>query len=408
MSFELFLALRYLKGHRRTLGGSLTSVIAVVGVAVGVAALIVTLAVMTGFREDIRNKILGAQPHLIVMGSQGTLPVGDWSYVFDEVDDVKDWAPFVMGQALLSKGGATQGVVVKGVDPNHEPAVTDLARRVVDGRWESLLEKTEGAHPPILLGKELARTLDVHVGGQVLLAASSAGISTFMSLPQLYPFTVQGILETGLYDYDTTLAVVTLPAAQTVFRMPNDYSGLGVRVKDPDDSTAAAMRIQKNVGSAAWVRSWLAMNRNLFAALRLEKVVMFVILTLITLVAAFTIVSNLLLVTAQRVHEIGILRAMGASRRSIEKIFLLKGLMLGLLGTFSGLAVGLALALVLKRYQFVKLPADVYYVETLPVRIVFGDVSMVAGAAFVMVLLATLYPARLAARLDALRAIRQT
>ena len=226
-------------------------------------------------------------------------------------------------------------------------------------------------------------------------------------MPGLYPLTVAGILQTGLYDYDSSLAVVSLASAQALFNIKGRYSGLGARLKDPDDSVGASIKIQKNVGGAAWVRSWLVLNRNLFSALKLEKVVMFLILTLITLVAAFTIVSNLILVTAQKVREIGILRAMGASRRSIEAIFMAKGLLMGFFGTMAGTVLGLGLSLVLKKYQFVKLPADVYYVETLPVKIVPGDVALVAGAALFIVLLASLYPSRLAAKLDTLEAIRQ-
>ncbi|HRY30459.1 MAG TPA: ABC transporter permease, partial [Elusimicrobiota bacterium] len=386
--------------------GNLTSVIAISCVAVGVAALVVTLAVMTGFREDIRGKILGAQPHLVVMGSQGSLAAGDWSDVFLDVPDVQAWAPFVLGQALIRKGSTTLGVVVKGVEPEKESQVTQLDKKLVDGRWDELAAPTrEGV--PVFLGKELARSLNVSIGDEVLIAVPTPQTAVMSGLPSLFPFKVAGILETGLYDYDSSLAVTTLPAAQTMFQMPKDYSGLGVRLKDPDDSLGAAMRVQKNIGSAAWVRSWLALNRNLFAALKLEKIVMFIVLTLITLVAAFTIVSNLLLVTAQRVHEIGILRAMGATRGAIQRIFLLKGLLMGTLGTAVGVGLGLALSLVLKRYQFIKLPADVYYVETLPVKIMPSDVGLVAGAALLIVLIATLYPSRLAAKLDALSAIRQ-
>ncbi len=406
MSFELFLALRYLKGNRHTMGGGLTSAIAVAGVAVGVAALVATLAVMTGFREDIRAKILGAQPHVMVMGSQGTMPVGDWSGLFADVPDAEAWAPFVMGQTLIRRGGVSQGVVLKGVDPAREPAVTGLQKRVTEGRWEDLAAPPPGSKPAVLLGRELAKTLHAVPGDEVLLSAPASGMGPFMNAPALYPLTVAGFLETGLYDYDSSLAVTSLETAQALFQMPDEVTGLGVRVKDPDDSTGTAMRIQKNAGAGAWVRSWLAMNKNLFAALRLEKIVMFVILTLITLVAAFTIVSNLLLVTAQKIREIGILRAMGATQGAIQRIFLLKGLLMGALGTAGGLVLGFAIAFLLKKYQFVRLPADVYYVETLPVKIVPWDVGLVAGAAVLIVLVAALYPARVAARLDALRAIQ--
>jgi lipoprotein-releasing system permease protein len=294
---------------------------------------------------------------------------------------------------------------VKGVDPGREKAVTRLHERLFDGSWESLSEKGEDV--PVLLGKELAKTLNVTVGDEVLLLAPSEGGAVMASLPRFYPFRVAGVLETGLYDYDASLALTTMDAAQAVFQMQGSWTGLGLRVADPEDTGGVAMRLQKTLGSGAWVRSWLGMNRNLFAALKLEKVVMFIVLALITLVAAFMIVSNLLLVTAQRVHEIGILRAMGATRASIGKIFLVKGFLMGSFGTGAGLALGSAIAWLLKRYQFIQLPADVYYVETLPVKVLASDVGLVAGAALGIVLLATVYPARLAAKLDSLDAIRQ-
>ena len=198
-----------------------------------------------------------------------------------------------------------------------------------------------------------------------------------------------------------------MASAQRAFDRRQAWTGIGVKVRDPDDPFDAAFRIQKNMGSSAYVRSWLAMNRNLFSALKLEKAVMFLILTLITLVAAFTILSNLILVTAQKTREIGILKAMGATDGVIQRTFLFKGILLGLFGTGAGTALGLAISWLLKTYPVVKLPADVYYVERLPVTVVPSDVMMVAGAALAIVLAATIYPARIAAKLDALTAIRQ-
>lgn len=406
MRFETFLALRYLKGARRELGGSLTSVIAVSSVAVGVAALIVTLAVMTGAREDIRAKILGAQPHLLIqpIGETG-LPAVDYSDRFAGVSDVRAWAPYVLGQALSRSGRGAQGVVVKGVDPDRERGVTALNDRVRTGRWEDL--NAEGKDPAVFLGAALAQNLGVLQGDRLVMAVSLADTGAFGGVPAFHAFVVAGTLETGLYDYDNSLAVVSLSSAQRLFRLGDNVSGLGIRLRDADAFQKPADALQRRFSSIGIVRSWLGLNKPLFAALRLEKIVMFLVLTLITLVAAFTILSNLLLVTAQRTREIGILRAMGAPRASIRRIFLRKGLILGGLGTSLGLFLGVGISLLLKRYQFIKLPADVYYIEKLPARIVPMDVGMVVLAAFVIVLLATLYPARAAARLDALDAIRR-
>lgn len=403
MRFEIFLALRYLRGGRHAPGGALTSWIAVSSVTVGVAALIATLAVMTGFREDIRRKILGAQPHLIVLSQSGSLPEGDYASTFADVEDVRAWSPFILEQGLLKSGARTQGVVVKGVDPAREPAVTGLSSHVKTGRWEAL----SSTAPMVFLGTELAQTMGAGLGDSVLLVVPSPSSALFGDMPALHRLLVAGTLQTGLYDYDANLAVVSLATAQRAFDKPHVWSGLGVRVADPDDPFGAAFRIQKNIGSSAYVRSWLAMNRNLFAALKLEKAVMFLILTLITLVAAFTILSNLILVTAQKTREIGILKAMGATEALIGRVFLIQGMILGLVGAGAGTVLGLAISLFLKAYPVVRLPADVYYVERLPVTIVASDVFLVAGAALAIVLLATVYPARAAAKLDALTAIRQ-
>jgi lipoprotein-releasing system permease protein len=326
VTFETFLALRYLKGARRDLGGSLTSVIAVASVAVGVAALVVTLAVMTGAREDIRAKILGAQPHLLVqpIGEAG-LPAVDYSDRFAGVKDVKAWAPYVLGQALARSGRGAQGVVVKGVDPDREPGVTGLDGRLRAGRWDDL--RRADKDPAVFLGKELAQNLGVLQGDRLVMAVSLADTGAFGGVPAFHAFVVAGVVETGLYDYDNSLAVVSLAAAQRLFRLGDRVSGpRGSGLRDADEFAAPAA-VAPGAVRVRWAWSapgWGSTSR-CSPLLRLEKIVMFLILTLITLVAAFTILSNLLLVTAQRTREIGILRAMGATRASIRRIFLRKG-----------------------------------------------------------------------------------
>ena len=408
-SLELFLAFRYLRGSRRTMGGGLTSAIAIAGVTVGVAALIATLAVMTGFREDIRAKILGAQPHLLIQPpGNGTLPEADYKERFSSVKEVVAWSPFVLGQALVRSAQGAQGVVVKGVDPAREAGVTGLDHRMIVGNWAELgRPPAKGLAPPVFLGKELAARLETGLGDRIVLAVSNGGDAGLGALPDLSAFTVAGILETGLYDYDSSLLVMGLGSAQNLFGLSGRLTGLGVRLEDADDFTGPAMKLQAKFSSLGFVRSWLALNRPLFAALRLEKIVMFLILALITLVAAFTILSNLLLVTAQRTREIGILGAMGATPGMIHRIFLLKGLLMGAFGTAAGTVLGLAISGLLKKYEFVKLPADVYYVERLPVRVVPSDVLLVIVSALLIVLIATLYPSRAAARMDTLEAVRQ-
>jgi lipoprotein-releasing system permease protein len=269
--FEFFIARRYLKGSRRTLGGGLTSVIAVAGVAVGVAALVATLAVMTGFREDIRAKILGAQPHLLIQppGSQG-LPERDYTDRFEGISEVVAWSPYVLGQALFRGAQGTQGVVVKGVDPAREPGVTGLDRHVVVGSWADLASSTSSVSP-VFLGKALASGLGIGVGDMAVLAVSSPEESPWGALPSFFQCTVAGVLETGLYDYDSSLVVLPLSSAQRLFNMKNRVTGLGVRLQNADEFAGPAIQLQARFSSEAYVRSWLGLNRPLFAALRLEK-----------------------------------------------------------------------------------------------------------------------------------------
>ncbi len=407
MSAELYLARRYLFTHGQGAWGWLIGWMATGSVALGVGALIITLAVMTGFREDIREKILGVQPHLMVSGFDGKLDpsatnIGE---VLRKENEVQAWAPYVTGQVLIGRGAQSSGAMIKGIDPVREPEVANLKDKLRQSEWPALAAP-EAGKARIFLGLELARNIGARLGDTVwLVTPGSIGISAF-SVPKAHLYVVSGFVQSGLYDYDSSLAYVNLSSAQKLFGLGNAVSGIGARVKDPEKAEHVAASLQAAFEGAYWVRSWLSLNKNLFSALKLEKTVMFIILTLVTVVASLMIVSNLLLSISQKVKEIGILRAMGATTGVIRRTFLFQGLLMGIVGTIIGVLLGVVICLGLAQTNVIRLPADVYYIDHLPVRLEVLDILSVVGAAIAIVLGATLYPANRAAELDPLDAIR--
>jgi len=410
MPIEFYLARRYLLDRRHGAWGWLISWLSTGSVAIGVAALIVTLAVMTGFRQDIQEKLQGVQPHVVVMPAFGDLNPSDplIPQKIEADSNLLAWSPFISGQVLVGRGSSTSGVVLKGIVPSKEVDVVNLKKKLVEGEWGDLLPAASAPNskPGLILGQELARSLGAHLGSQVWVMTPGSEGFTPLSIPKAHLFNVVGLLKTGLYDYDSSMGYIALEEAQNLFQMNKMVSGIGIRIKNPDDSVAVAKSLQVRFEGKYWVRSWLSLNQNLFSALKLEKTVMFIILTLVTLVASFMIVSNLLLIITQKIKEIGILRAMGATSRTIQNIFLLQGVLMGVIGNIIGVVLGVGISLVLAHTNFIKLPADVYYIDNLPIKIDPLDILAVVAAASLIVLLASLYPARRAAKLDPLDAIR--
>jgi lipoprotein-releasing system permease protein len=423
MGYELFISWRYLKAKRKQIFISIVSLISISGVALGVAALIVTLSVMNGFRKDLREKITGMNSHIVVLDQRNIgLEKPDIAQKkINRIESVVAVAPFVYGQAILKNGDRATGVVIKGIFPEQTKKVVSLVNHLREGNIDYLefpLKDRGGSpskillnNPPkhengIVLGVELAKNLNLSLGMNVLLISPMDMATRLGMIPRMENFRVVGIFDSGMYEYDAGLAYIFFPVAQRLFNLGERSTGLEVKIDNIFLADGVAAMIQKELGYPYWARSWMVTNRNLFAALKLEKVTMFVILVLIVLVAAFNIISTLTMMTMEKTKDIGILKAMGAVRSSVLKIFLLEGLIIGGVGIIIGTVVGYIACRLLGKYQFIKLPQDVYYISSLPVHMQGTDFIYITLVVVIISLMATIYPAYKASRLDPCEAIR--
>ena len=402
MSLELFIALRYLKAERKGLFAVVTTSIGVAGVTVGVAALITTLSVMNGFQADIQKKIIGAQAHVTVYGASDARDLAGLSSSVASDPEVVASAPFVLGQAILTYRNRTAGIVLKGLDPAREFKVNDLAQSLREGSWSGL---TGGKTPGIVLGEELARNIGAWVGEEVILVSPKSVATPLGLLPKMQRFRITGLLHTGYYEYDSTTGYADLGAAAKFLGVEAGATGLGVRIKDLERARQVGRRLQLAVGPAHAVRTYDQMNSTLFAALKLEKGVMFIILTLIILVASLNIASTLILRSVEKTRDIGLLKAMGMAPSQIRRVFLAEGFLIGAAGLAMGLALGLLLCWIIKTYPIVELPSDIYYLSQVPVSVQGRDVAAVMAMGLLLSLLATVYPAARAAKVNPVEAI---
>ncbi len=414
MPFELFIGLRYLKAKRKSTFISLITLISVAGVALGVMALIIVLAVMTGFEEDLKEKILGTNAHIVVLSGTGAME--EYPQLIKKMEGMEGVVaatPFIYNQVMLSTGKNVSGVVLRGIDVATDAKVTNLHKSMVEGNLKSL-EDGVGKTPGLVIGKELAKNLGLYLGETVDVISPMGNITPLGMMPKLNRFRITGIFNTGMFEYDSTLAYVSLREAQQFLGLGDVVTGLQLRVRDVYKTDELAQRINQELGAPYHARDWMQMNKNILFALKTEKAVMFIILTLIVLVAAFGIASTLFMVVMEKTRDIAILKSMGATSRSIMRIFVFEGVIIGVFGTIIGVLGGLLVALnlepivsvVQKVTGFELFSKDIYYLDHFPSQVIPSDVVLISITAVLISFAATLYPSWAASRMPPAEALR--
>jgi lipoprotein-releasing system permease protein len=409
--YELWIGLRYTRAKRRNHFISFISLVSMLGIALGVMALIVVLSVMNGFQEELRTRILGVASHMEITGPDGRLT--DWPGLANQVRghaEVIGLAPFVTGQALLSRGADTKGALLRGVLPEFENQVTDIAAQMKSGRLDAL---APGAFN-LVLGGELARNLGVVAGDTLTVIVPQGVVTPAGMLPRLKQFNVVGIFEVGMFEYDAGLALMHVEDAAKLYRLGDAVSGLRVKLKDMQRAPWVTRELAASLKGDYYLSDWTMSHQNFFRAVQIEKRMMFIILTLIVAVAAFNIVSTLVMAVTDKQSDIAILRTLGASPASVMGIFMVQGSLIGVIGTGLGVLSGVLLAMnvetvvpMIERAVGLDLfPADVYYISELPSKLNWADVGWIGGVALVLSFLSTLYPSWRAARIQPAEALR--
>ncbi len=427
MSYELFIGLRYLKAKRKRAFISLITLISICGIALGVMALIIVLAVMSGFGDNLRDKILGTYSHIVV-NSYGKDGIKDYPALIEEIKKephVLGAAPFIYNQVMLTYNGNVSGVVIRGIDPKQEGTVTDLEKYLKVGKLDSLEFKgshsgeigsqAEKVQPEgIIIGKELSKHLNAALGDKINVVSPIGKMTPIGITPRIKKFRVVGVFDSGMYEYDSSLSFISIKAGQKFFRMGEKVTGIEVKVDNIYLAKEVAKNLKERLGFPYYTRDWIQMNKNLFSALKMEKIVMFIILTLIILVAAFNIVSTLIMLVMDKSRDIAILKSMGATNWSILKIFSIDGLIIGLLGTVLGVAGGFIVvphineivAFTERLFSIEIFAKEIYYLDKLPAKINYFDTLLIITATVLISFLATLYPAWQASKLDPVEALR--
>ena len=404
LPFELFIAVRYLLARRKQAFISLISLISVLGVAVGVMALLIALSLMTGLQGELRDRLVGSTAHIYVFKAGGLQDVEGDITRLRAIPDVIGAAPVLLGQGLIQSSTQDAPIQVKGVVPALEPTVTNVGKSMQAGSLEALAPGKEGP-PGIVIGKDLADKLNVSVNERVRIVTAQEKLTPFGIMPRMREFKVVGIFKLGLYEFDSGYGFVHLDVAKSLLRKETpDY--IELRVRDLFEAQAIAARIPSIIGSDYIVEDWAEMNKSLFSALWLEKMAISITIGLIVMVAALNIIASLILLVMEKSRDIAILKTMGSSSASIRRIFVLQGLIIGLIGTAAGAFGGLSLIYVLDRFQLIHVPIDVYQIAYVPFKLEWLDGVTVIAAAVLICFIATIYPSRQASRLDPAQALR--
>jgi len=408
---ELYIGLRYTRAKRRNGFVSFIALLSMLGIALGVAALIVVLSVMNGFGKELRERTLGMTAHATVTGQDGRLD--DWQSVQAKISkhpNVLNSAPFTQNEAMLSNRSRVSGAIIRGVFPTLEPSVSDIDEKMVSGKLADLKPGEFG----IILGRELANAMGVFEGEKITVITPQANVTPVGVMPRLKRFTVVGVFEAGMHQFDRSMAIINIQGAQKLFSMGSSVEGLRLKLDDMFSAYKVTHELDSLVGEDYWVRDWTQMNNNLFKALKTEKVVMFIILLLIVAVAAFNIISTLVMTVNEKQADIAILRTIGMTPNSLMWVFIVQGTVIGLVGTIIGVGIGVPIAanvgdivsFIESIFQTKFLPADVYYISDIKSDLRLSDVLTYSASAFGLSVLATIYPAWRAARIQPADALR--
>ena len=404
MKFELFIARRYLTARRKQAFISVITSISVIGIAIGVAALVIAIALITGFQGDVQDKILGATSHVMVsdLGGQGLAGYEGLAEKIRAIPGVESVAPVVYSTVLITGLGESSGALVKGLDFDRERQSVAWLQKLEAGR----IPDGGGAREGLLLGRELALRIGAQAGDVVDVVTASSTLSPLGLLPKRKRFQVTGIFNTGLYEFDSSTALVSIGVAQKLFGLEGRASYIQVKLRDIFAAPAVGETIKAALPPVVYITTWMELNKSLFSALKLEKNIMFLTITLIVIVAALNIIATLILMVMEKTRDIGILMAMGATPRSINRIFFYQGALIGVIGTALGVLLGLGWCALANAFELIKIPVDIYQISHVPFRLRPLDLALIVGVTLAISFVSTLFPARRAAKVDPVVALK--